>query len=40
MVRGGGSWNNGDEFPISSRMLSDSDGANLGVGYRVVLYLK
>ena len=38
--RGGGFWNNGDEYPISSRYPSDGDGANIAVGFRVVLYLK
>ena len=38
--RGGGYWNNGDEYPISSRTLTDNDGANIAVGFRVVLYLK
>ena len=37
--RGGGHWNDGDKYPISSR-AETSDGSNLDVGFRVVLYLK
>lgn len=37
--RGGAHWNNGDEYPISSRAQA-SDESNLDVGFRVVLYLK
>lgn len=40
IARGGGNWNNGDELPISSRFPSDLDAGNIGVGFRVVLYLK
>lgn len=37
--RGGGHWNDGDKYPISSR-AETSDGSNLDIGFRVVLYLK
>ncbi len=39
MGRGGGYWNEGDMYPISSRGQSD-DSANLAIGFRVVMYLK
>lgn len=39
MGRGGGYWNEGNVYPISSRGQSD-DGANLAIGFRVVMYLK
>lgn len=37
--RGGGYWNSGDIYPISTRGTSD-DSSNLSIGFRVVLYLK
>lgn len=37
--RGGGYWNYGDLYPISTRGTSD-DSSNLSIGFRVVLYLK
>ena len=40
IARGGGYWNRGDEYPISSRILSDYNDGNINVGFRVVLYLK
>lgn len=39
MGRGGGYWNEGHVYPISSRGQSD-DNANLAIGFRVVMYLK
>ena len=40
VARGGAYWNSGNEVPLSSRLLSDYDVANVTVGFRVVLYLK
>ncbi len=37
--RGGGYWNYGDIYPISTRAPHD-DSSNLSIGFRVVLYLK
>lgn len=39
MGRGGGYWNEGNVYPISSRGQSE-DNANLAIGFRVVMYLK
>ena len=39
MGRGGGFWNEGHVYPISSRGQSE-DNANLAIGFRVVMYLK
>lgn len=39
MGRGGGYWNEGHVYPISSRGQSE-DNANLAIGFRVVMYLK
>jgi len=38
--RGGGYWNQGNQYPISARLPSDNDEATLYVGFRVVMYLK
>lgn len=37
--RGGGYWNYGDLYPISTRGTSE-DGSDLNIGFRVVMYLK
>ena len=37
--RGGGYWNSGDTYPISTRGTSE-DVADLNIGFRVVMYLK
>lgn len=39
MGRGGGYWNSGNVYPISTRATSE-DVADLNIGFRVVMYLK
>ena len=39
MGRGGGFWNYGNLYPISTRATSE-DSADLNIGFRVVMYLK
>lgn len=39
MGRGGGYWNSGNSYPISTRATSE-DVADLNIGFRVVMYLK
>lgn len=39
MGRGGGYWNYGNLYPISTRATSE-DSSDLNIGFRVVMYLK